>query len=98
VVGLRFKLAFRDWSGVFILTAFMVPLAVVGAGVEGDTAGAKARVICSFLLARLKPCPPRSLSYGVLSVGVKGFDYGIVEFGADLFDCLIGAVGPGAVG
>jgi hypothetical protein len=29
---------------------------------------------------------------------LQGFEYGVVEFGADLFDGLIGAVGPGAVG
>jgi hypothetical protein len=29
---------------------------------------------------------------------LQGFDYGVVEFGADLFDGLVGGVGPGAVG
>jgi len=29
---------------------------------------------------------------------LQGFDYGVVEFGAELFDGFVGAVGPGAVG
>ena len=29
---------------------------------------------------------------------LQGLDYGVVEYGADLFDGVIGAVGPGAIG
>jgi len=37
---------------------------------------------------------------GILRSGIllQSFDHGVVEFGANLFDGLIGAVRPGAVG
>ena len=42
---------------------------------------------------------PYSLKIRLLnSLLRERFDYSVVKFGADLFDGLIGAVGPGAVG
>src|SRR5260370_603009 len=42
--------------------------------------------------------PRRSLRVLVFSGCIQGFDYGVVELGADFFYCVIGTVGPGAVG
>ena len=38
------------------------------------------------------------MSVGCSSEFVEGFDDGVVELWAELLDCLIGAVGPSAIG
>src|SRR5229473_8279253 len=42
--------------------------------------------------------PRRSLRVLVFSGCIQGFDYCVVELGADFSYCVIGTVGPGAVG
>src|SRR5260370_34638609 len=42
--------------------------------------------------------PRRSLRVLVFSGCIQGFDYGVVELGADALYSVVGAVGPGVVG